>query len=42
MAADFREFQIFVKPVGARCNLNCSYCYYLEKKDIAAVASAAS
>ena len=27
----FREFQVFVKPVGARCNLNCNYCYYLEK-----------
>ncbi len=26
-----REFQVFVKPVGARCNLRCSYCYYLEK-----------
>jgi uncharacterized protein len=34
MSADFREFQIFVKPVGARCNLNCSYCYYLENKGI--------
>ena len=33
MAADFREFQIFVKPVGARCNLNCTYCYYHEKTD---------
>jgi len=29
-----REFQIFAKPVGALCNLNCSYCYYLEKKDL--------
>jgi uncharacterized protein len=27
-----REFQIFIKPVGAECNLRCSYCYYLEKK----------
>jgi uncharacterized protein len=27
-----REFQVFVKPVGAVCNLRCSYCYYLEKK----------
>jgi uncharacterized protein len=27
-----REFQIFVKPAGARCNLRCRYCYYLEKK----------
>jgi uncharacterized protein len=24
-----REFQIFAKPVGAGCNLKCSYCYYL-------------
>ena len=29
-----REFQVFVKPVGARCNLNCNYCYYLEKDDL--------
>lgn len=29
-----REFQVFVKPVGARCNLNCSYCYYLKKKSL--------
>ncbi len=29
-----REFQIFVKPVGASCNLNCSYCYYLGKRII--------
>ncbi len=26
-----REFQVFVKPVGARCNLRCSYCYYLDR-----------
>jgi uncharacterized protein len=37
MSEDFREFQIFVKPVGASCNLNCSYCYYLDKKGIASV-----
>jgi uncharacterized protein len=29
-----REFQIFAKPVGALCNLRCSYCYYLGKKDL--------
>lgn len=29
-----REFQIFVKPVGAVCNLRCSYCYYLCKKEL--------
>lgn len=23
-----REFQIFAKPAGSLCNLNCSYCYY--------------
>lgn len=27
-----RTFQVFTKPAGALCNLNCSYCYYLEKK----------
>jgi len=26
-----REFQVFAKPVGALCNLDCQYCYYLEK-----------
>ncbi len=35
MASESREFQVFVKPVGARCNLHCSYCYYLEKPGIA-------
>jgi len=28
------DFQVFIKPVGARCNLRCSYCYYIEKGDI--------
>lgn len=27
-----REFQIFVKPAGAICNLDCRYCYYLPKE----------
>jgi uncharacterized protein len=26
-----REFQVFVKPAGAECNLHCRYCYYLDK-----------
>jgi len=34
MSVESREFQIFAKPVGAICNLNCSYCYYLEKEKI--------
>ncbi len=25
-------FNTMAKPVGASCNLNCTYCYYLEKK----------
>jgi uncharacterized protein len=29
-----REFQVFVKPVGPICNLNCSYCYYLGKREL--------
>jgi uncharacterized protein len=29
-----REFQVFVKPAGPACNLNCAYCYYLEKEDL--------
>lgn len=29
-----REFQVFIKPVGAWCNLTCSYCYYLDKKEL--------
>jgi uncharacterized protein len=27
-----REFQVFAKPAGALCNLDCQYCYYLEKE----------
>jgi uncharacterized protein len=34
MAKASREFQVFAKPGGAICNLDCHYCYYLEKKDI--------
>jgi uncharacterized protein len=26
-----REFQVFAKPIGSICNLDCRYCYYLEK-----------
>ena len=27
-----REFQVFIKPVGAGCNLTCKYCYYIDKR----------
>jgi uncharacterized protein len=32
VTASSREFQVFVKPAGGRCNLACRYCYYLEKQ----------
>jgi uncharacterized protein len=28
------EFQIFVKPAGALCNLDCRYCYYRDKSSL--------
>lgn len=27
-----RPFHVMVKPIGPRCNLNCAYCFYLEKE----------
>src|SRR5665811_2518018 len=27
-------FNVMVKPTGPVCNLNCTYCYYLEKKNL--------
>ena len=27
-------FSLMLKPVGSRCNLRCSYCYYLDKSCI--------
>ncbi len=32
MAKSSLEFQIFVKPAGPSCNLDCHYCYYLKKE----------
>ena len=29
-----REFQVFAKPTGAICNLDCHYCYYVEKQEL--------
>jgi uncharacterized protein len=28
------SFHVMVKPAGPICNLNCTYCYYLEKKKL--------
>ncbi len=33
MDADFSPaFHIMAKPIGPACNLNCTYCYYIEKQ----------
>jgi len=29
-----RTYHAMVKPVGSICNLDCSYCYYLHKKEL--------
>ena len=29
-----RPLYVMLKPVGARCNLACEYCYYLEKQHL--------
>lgn len=29
-----RPFHILAKPIGPICNLDCSYCFYLEKEDM--------
>ena len=29
-----REFQVFTKPIGSICNLDCQYCYYLKKEHL--------
>lgn len=34
MAKASRDFQIFVKPAGATCNLDCEYCYYSDKREL--------
>jgi len=34
MAKASREFQVFAKPVGPICNLDCHYCYYLKKEHL--------
>ncbi len=34
MPAASRDFQVMVKPIGAICNLDCQYCYYLTKEEL--------
>jgi len=34
MSRASHEFQVFVKPIGALCNLDCHYCYYLKKEGL--------
>ncbi len=34
MAKASREFQVFAKPIGSICNLDCHYCYYLNKEHL--------
>ena len=29
-----REFQVFAKPIGSICNLDCHYCYYLKTEHL--------
>ncbi|MEG2243157.1 MAG: anaerobic sulfatase maturase [Muribaculaceae bacterium] len=29
-----KHFHLMVKPIGAVCNLHCTYCYYLEKSNL--------
>ncbi|SDL86687.1 anaerobic sulfatase maturase [Aliiruegeria lutimaris] len=31
-SAASRSFQVMTKPMGPKCNLDCKYCYYLEKE----------
>ena len=28
------NFHVMAKPIGPICNLDCSYCYYLEKESL--------
>jgi serine-type anaerobic sulfatase-maturating enzyme len=34
-----RAYHVMVKPVGAICNIDCTYCYYLSKKELLGSAS---
>jgi len=34
MEAETKPYVVVTKPIGAICNLNCVYCFYLKKQDI--------
>jgi uncharacterized protein len=34
MAHASRQFQVFAKPIGSLCNLDCHYCYYLKTEGL--------
>ncbi|HCD0607972.1 TPA: anaerobic sulfatase maturase [Salmonella enterica subsp. enterica serovar Infantis] len=34
MAETFDNFQLMAKPSGSVCNINCTYCFYLEKVNL--------
>jgi len=34
-----RRYHAMVKPIGAICNLDCTYCYYLHKKELLGTSS---
>lgn len=34
MTVQPRPFNIMTKPIGPRCNIECEYCYYLEKEKL--------
>ena len=34
MASDHAPFHVMAKPIGAICNLDCDYCFYLEKENL--------
>jgi uncharacterized protein len=33
-AGSTKAFQLLIKPAGADCNLDCEYCFYLEKEEM--------
>ncbi len=34
MSPQAHPFSIMTKPIGPRCNIDCTYCYYLEKEKL--------